>query len=73
MAFTCTNGGCTESQHFGPYSTQASSQASKSKNLDFDNFVCTQQVQMNDFYRQMFVYYGYPAMSKSPNNCSMYL
>jgi hypothetical protein len=24
VAFACTNGGCTESQHFGPYSTQAS-------------------------------------------------
>ena len=23
MAFACTNGGCTESQHFGPYSTLA--------------------------------------------------
>ena len=37
VAFACTNGGCTESQHFGPYSTQAS----KSNNLYFDDLVCT--------------------------------
>jgi hypothetical protein len=74
VAFACTNGGCIESPHFGPYSTQASKYKKKKKAFGEIVYAVTQQVQMNLIFTNKCLYIIVILQcQKVQNNCSMYL